>query len=73
MGLTANSLPEASLEDVGAGEFQLLFSSAENALGKDNGTIISKVQASGLKNNDTEVFGPKTNLAALVSSIVACV
>ena len=29
--------------------------------------------ASGHKNNDTEVFGPKTNLAALVSSIVACV
>ena len=32
MGLTANSLPEASLEDVGAGKFQLLFSSAENVL-----------------------------------------
>jgi len=27
MGLTANSLPEASLGDVGAGKFQLLFSS----------------------------------------------
>jgi len=25
MGLTANSLPEASLGDVGAGKFQLLF------------------------------------------------
>jgi len=27
MGLTANSLPEALLGDVGAGKFQLLFSS----------------------------------------------
>ena len=27
MGLTANSLPEASLGDVGAGKFKLLFSS----------------------------------------------
>ena len=27
MGLTANSLPEVSLGDVGAGKFQLLFSS----------------------------------------------
>jgi len=27
MGLTANSLPEASLGDVGVGKFQLLFSS----------------------------------------------
>lgn len=35
MGLTANSLPEASLEDVGAGKFQLLFSSAENVLEKE--------------------------------------
>ena len=32
-GLTANSLPEASLEDLRVGKFQLLFSSAENVLG----------------------------------------
>ena len=35
MGLTANSLPEASLADVRVGKFQLLFSSAENALDKN--------------------------------------
>ena len=32
LGLTANYLPEASLDDVGDGKFQLLFSSAENVV-----------------------------------------
>ena len=32
MDVTANSLPEASFVDMGAGKFQLLFSSAENEL-----------------------------------------
>ena len=32
LGLTANYLPEASLDDAGDGKFQLLFSSAENAV-----------------------------------------
>ena len=35
MGLTANSLPEASLANVRVGKFQLLFSSTENALDKN--------------------------------------
>ena len=34
-GLTANSLPEVSLEDLRAGKFQLLLSSAENVLGNE--------------------------------------
>ena len=32
LGLTANYLPEASLDDAGDGKFQLLFSSAENVV-----------------------------------------
>ena len=35
MGLTTNSLPEASLADVRVCKFQLLFSSAENELDKE--------------------------------------
>ena len=42
MGLTANSLPEASLADVRVGKFQLLFSSAENALDKEFLEILKK-------------------------------
>ncbi|XP_068697016.1 probable ATP-dependent DNA helicase RecS [Montipora foliosa] len=42
MGLTANSLPEASLADVQVGKFQLLFSSAENALDKEFLEILKK-------------------------------
>ncbi|XP_068680577.1 ATP-dependent DNA helicase Q1-like [Montipora foliosa] len=42
MGLTANSLPEAFLADVRVGKFQLLFSSAENALDKEFLEILKK-------------------------------
>ncbi|XP_068735388.1 ATP-dependent DNA helicase RecQ-like [Montipora capricornis] len=42
MGLTANSLPEASLADVQVGKFQLLFSSAENTLDKEFLEILKK-------------------------------
>ena len=42
MGLTANSLPEASLADVRVGKFQLLFSSAENGLDKEFLEILKK-------------------------------
>jgi len=38
MGLTTNSLPEASLEDVGAGKFQ--YSSTENVLEKEFFTFL---------------------------------
>ena len=42
MGLTANSLPEASLAHVRVGKFQLLFSSAESALDKEFLEILKK-------------------------------